>query len=486
MKTQIQTLLRGGMPIRKIAIALNISRQSVRKYSIELTDQPKNEESIKGQSGWHSALPWDRIATLEREGVTVTQLHKEFAPSVSYWSFWRHLRLVAPQVATITMRVPHKPGERVEIDYADGIPLVDRETAVKTKTQFFCGVLPFSSFIYAEFSLSQQLASFIASQERMWAFFGGVTPYMVVDNLKSGVLRAHVYDPDVNAAYCEYANHMGFAVIPARPYKPRDKATIEANIGALQGSFFQEVRERTFYSLNELNEAFFIFLRVFNDGVMKDYGVSRNQRFATERPLLKAIPPTRHEPCEWMPAKVHNDCHVQVERNYYSVPFAHVGKTVRVRLTSKMVEVFTEARESIAVHARLVGIGQTSTNDQHYPEKKLSILRFDVHQARTDASRIGPETTALVEFLIHEEYPLKYLRRIQGILRLHSSGHVTVAALEHGCKEAMKHKRPRLQFIKDCAENFPASGARLRLVKPERAPDEVYLHQADEVVGGAS
>jgi len=124
----------------------------------------------------------------------------------------------------------------------------------------------------------------------MFAYFGGVTPYVVVDNLKSGVLRAHLYDPDVNPTYCDFANHMGFAVLPARPFKARDKAAGESNIGVIQRDFFQEVRNRTFYSLADLNTAFRHYLERLNHAVMKDYGISRAQRFEGEKEGLKDLP----------------------------------------------------------------------------------------------------------------------------------------------------------------------------------------------------
>jgi transposase len=119
--------------------------------------------------------------------------------------------------------MPHVAGERCEIDYADGIGIVDAQTGEVNKTQFFCAVLPFSAYTFGEFVSNQKLSTFIESQERMWQFFGGVTAYAGIDNLKSGVSRAHLYDPDINPTYCEYAKHVGFAVLPARPYKPRDK-----------------------------------------------------------------------------------------------------------------------------------------------------------------------------------------------------------------------------------------------------------------------
>lgn len=109
-----------------------------------------------------------------------------------------------------------------------------------------------SSYTFGEFVLDQKLPTFLGVQERMFFFFGGVTPYVTPDNLKSGVHQAHLYDPDVNPTYCDFANHMGFAVLPARPYKSRDKASVESANGVIQRGFFQEVRNRTFYSLAEL------------------------------------------------------------------------------------------------------------------------------------------------------------------------------------------------------------------------------------------
>lgn len=113
----------------------------------------------------------------------------------------------------------------------------------------------------------------------MWAYFGGVAPYVVIDNLKSGVKKAHRYDPDVNPTYYDYANRNGFAAIPARPYTPCDKAAVEAAIGTIQRSFYQSVREKKYYSLVDLNRDFRRFLDEFNHGIMHDYGVSRRDPF---------------------------------------------------------------------------------------------------------------------------------------------------------------------------------------------------------------
>lgn len=483
MQSQIKVLKAQGASIRKMARALGISRQSVRKFARE--EEGKKEPTVQQpteKTAWFEQIDWAKVGELSKSGVTVKQLHIEFAPDATYWSFWSHLRRATPVAKEVTLRIEHKPGERVELDYADGIDVIDAASGEVRRTHLFMAVLPFSSYAYGEFAFSQKLTSFIDSQERMWRFFRGITPYVVIDNLKAGVIRAHRYDPDVNPTYCEYANHMGFAVLPARPRKPRDKATIEANIGAVQRSFYQEVREKHFYSLAELNAAFWAFVGRFNRLCMKDHGVSRAQRFEVERGLLKSIPDVAFEFAEWRQAKVHPDCHIQVERNFYSVPYRLAGQSVRVRVGAKVVEVFDAESEAVAAHPRLSGIGKMSTQEQHYPDRKLGIKRFEVRAAQAQASKIGPHTGALVETLIAGDYPLKHLRRIQGILRLNASGHVSNDGLEYACKQAAFFGKPRLQYIKACAEHFDANGARLKVVKPDREADTVYLHGDNEDV----
>jgi len=402
------------------------------------------------------------------------------APEIPYVKFWRAFRekvghQASPQQVTIWLH--HKPAEKAQIDFCDGLFITERGTGRKLLTQFFLGVLPFSSYTFGEFVLDQKLPTFIGAQQRMFAFFGGITPYVVVDNLKSGVHRADLYDPDVNPTYCDFANHMGFAVLPARPYKARDKGSGESHIGVIQRGFFQEVRNRVFYSLEELNQALRDYLHRLNREVMKDYGVSRNQRFEEEKKQLKALPPSPFELSEWRSAKVHPDCHIQVERNFYSVPFVYVGQKVRVRLTDKMVEVFNDDSQPIAAHGRLRGIGMFSTYDSHYPEKKLSVARFEVHHAKEQAQKLGPQVEQLVDKLLSTEYPLRHLRRVQGILRLAKRYPITPEALDHACGRALIFNKTRVAYIKDCALYFVTHGQRPTLLTPRREQGAVHLYQ---------
>jgi transposase len=287
MQTQIKTLSEQGHSIRRIARVLRLSRRTVRKF-LEQAPQPLSESG-----GWTETVNWDYVRQeVYGKGTTVKQIQREVAPEIAYVKFWRQFREKVNHQASpdqVTIRLHHQPAEKTQIDFSDGVWITEPATGKKTLTQFFLGVLPFSSYTFAEFVLDQKLCTFIGVQERMFAFFGGVTPYVVVDNLKSGVHRADLYYPDVNPTYWDFANHMGFAVLPARPYKPRDKGSGECHIGVLQRGFFQEVRNRVFYSLQELNQTLRDYLQRLNHEVMKDYGVSRNQRFEEEQKQLKAL-----------------------------------------------------------------------------------------------------------------------------------------------------------------------------------------------------
>jgi transposase len=485
MQQQIKILSERGYSIRAIARVLRLSRKTVRKYLTGSGTEIDGERSEPAP--WTETVDWQYVRQeVHGRGTTVKQIHQEVAPEVTYLAFWRAFKEEVGHQASpkeVTIRLHHKPAEKTQIDFCDGLLITDPLTGKTTATELFCGVLAFSSYTFGEFVLDQKLSTFIGVQERMFAFFGGVTPYVVVDNLKSGVHRADLYDPDVNPTYCDFANHMGFAVLPARPAKARDKGAGESAIGVIQRGFFQEVRNRVFYSLSELNAAFRAYLNRLNHAVMKDYGVSRSERFCEEKKALQALPYSPFELSDWRQAKVHPDCHIQVEKNFYSVPYVYVGHRVRVRLTEKIIEVFNEDSQPVAAHGRLTGIGQFSTFDSHYPEHKLSVARFEVRHAKEQAARLGLHVQNLVDLLLSGQHPLRHLRRVQGILRLAKRYPITPEAIDHACQRALTFNKTRLSYIKDCALYFVTHGQRPTLLAPTRQADTVHLHQQALIVG---
>jgi transposase len=239
-----------------VALALGVSRQTVRKFGSEPEVGAGAVEGLAKPPEWHSAVDWSAAGSEMAKGTTIKQLHQELAPEVTYASFRRRLLASAPRLIVATVRLEHKPGEQTQVDYCDGIPVVERTTGECKKTHLFCGVLPFSSYAFGEFAWSQKLPSFIASHERMWAFFGGVTPCVVIDNLKAGVKKSASLRSRYQSDLLRVRQPPRLRGAARSSHKPRDKACIEATIGAIQRGFFQEVRNQTFYTLPDLNAAF--------------------------------------------------------------------------------------------------------------------------------------------------------------------------------------------------------------------------------------
>ncbi len=479
MQRQILELHSKGYSARRIARTLRVGRNTINRV-IERGDVVASGAAMPD---WAKLVDWPKVRLEVAKGVQLNILAGEYAgDKISYVQFWRQFYKTYPEVPTVTMRLDHTPGEKTFFDYAEGIDIVNRETGEVTKTSLFCGVMAMSSYTFGEFTLTQKRDELTRSIENAFRFFGGVTPYVTVDNQRAAVDRAHWYDPDVNPAFVDFANHWGFAVIPARPYKPRDKGGNESGIGVIQRQFFQEVRDKTFYSLAELNQTFRIYIEKLNGAVMKDWGVTRLERFAGERHLLKPCPLQNWEASEWKSAKVHADCHVQVSKKFYSVPYKYVGLEVRVKLTAKIIEIFDQDLNSLAVHARLWGREIYSTDKRHYPEEKVALTQFSVQHAIKNAERVGPETLKLVSSLLEGEYPLKYLRRVQGILRLQQSLRVSRAALEYACKMGMTYNKTQFTYLQNTAQYFDKNGNKPSIVRtaPLREASSMYLHNSFE------
>ena len=481
MVEQIKELKAQGKPIRKISEILGISRNTVRRYLRGDDNTTKGgciDEKPEGDTDWKSRLPWQEILKKRRSGFQVNILHEQYcSKDVSYWSFGRALKKLdsIDPVAQVSIPQIHKAGEKVQVDYSDGLALYDYKTGKTRKTQLFCGVLAFSGYTFGQFSMTQSLASFIRSHEDMWSYFGGVAPYVVPDNLKAGVKKAHRYDPEINPTFCDFGNHCGFAVLPARPYRPRDKGLVETTIGAIQRSFYQQYREHRFYSLEDLNRAFARFLEAFNNKVMKDHGVSRLERFQAEKMLLKPLPKNRYELVEWKEAKVHPDCHIQIQHCYYSVPFKYVGQIVRVKKSNHQIQIFAQDLQVIASHKLSSRKGYRSTIDSHFPEKKLQACRFEIKQALSKAHAIGPKMSELAKNIFSGPHPLTGLRKAQGMLRCWGKDDIDQEAMEYAAGQCLTFAKYKTDYFRQCALSF-RSHNRAKLLAPVRSADDICLH----------
>ncbi len=360
---------------------------------------------------------------LKRPSVTLHLLWMEYLeehPSgYRYSQFCEIYRRWAKKLHP-SMRQRHRAGEKVFVDYSGKKPhLVDRRTGEEIPVELFVGVLGASSYTYAEATRSQELPNWITSHTRMLEFFGGSPEIYVPDNLKSGITTPCRYEAGVNRTYQELAEHYGAVVIPARSGKPRDKAKVEANVLVSQRWILAALRDRTFFSLAEFNEAIREKLIELNGRPMQHLGMSRRELYERlDRPALKPLPTERYQMAEWKPCRVNIDYHVEVDKNYYSVPYQLVGELLEARFTPMIVEVYFKSRR-VASHRRLSGRGQASTLPEHMPSSHRAHAEWTPSRIIRWAEKTGPATGRLVaEILSRYRHPEQGYRACLGILRL--------------------------------------------------------------------
>ena len=171
-------------------------------------------------------------------------------------------------------------GEKLFVDYAGlTVPIVSKETGETAPAQIFVAVLGASNYTFAEASWTQGSVDFIGSQVRALQFFGGVPEMLVPDNLRSAVTKACRYDPQINRSYQHMAEHFGCSILPARPYKPKDKAKVEAGVQLVERWILMRLRHATFFSLSELNWEIRRLLEDLNNRAFKQLPGCRRSQF---------------------------------------------------------------------------------------------------------------------------------------------------------------------------------------------------------------
>lgn len=362
-------------------------------------------------------------AELKRPGVTRLLLWQEYkAKHPDGWQYSvfcdQYRRWLATQ--DLVLRQHHVPGQKCFVDYAGHtIGVIDRATGEVREAQIFVAVLGASSYTYAEATWSQALPDWLASHVRALEFFGGSPAAVVPDNLKSGVTQAHRYEPELNPAYQDFAEHYGLAILPARVRKPRDKSKVEVAVQVVERWILAALRDRQFFSLPELNRAIRELLERINTRPFKKREGSRASFFhEIERAALRPLPGKPYQYATWKKAKVHLDYHIEVERAYYSVPYKLIGQTVEVRLTANTIEIF-HRQKLVAAHARAVKRGVFSTTAEHRPERHAHVVELTHERLQAQAAAVGPATVEVLQRQrLVRRHPDESLRANQGILRL--------------------------------------------------------------------
>jgi len=333
----------------------------------------------------------------------------------------------------VVLRQEYHAGEKLFVDWAgETIPIHDREGGETRKGHLFVAVLGASSYTYAEVTADEQMDHWLGAHMRAFEFFGGVPKLIVPDNAKTGVNKACRYDPDLNPTYQEMALHYGVGVVPARPYKPRDKAKVESGVLLIERWIIAALRHHRFFSVGDANQAVRELLDRVNQKPFRKRPGSRASLFAElDKPALRALPAERFDMSQWTRAKVNIDYHVAFDTNFYSVPYNLVHEVVEIRSTPTTVEILHKGQR-VASHLRGRGHGKAITVHEHRPKSHQAHLEWTPSRMLDWAKRIGPQTAQLFDRILADKpHPEMGYRGCLGLIRLaekHSPQRMEAAA----------------------------------------------------------
>lgn len=344
---------------------------------------------------------------LKRKGVTKLLLWQEYRQrhpedGYSYAQFCHRYREWLSRQQR-SMRQVHRAGEKLFVDYCGPtIGVTNPDTGEIREAQIFVAVLGASNYTFACASWTQKQEDWLNAHVQALEFLGGVPEILVPDNLKSAVRKTHRYDPDINPSYQQLATHYQTAIVPARPYRPKDKAKVEVAVQIVERWILARLRHQTFFTLASLNQAIRLLLEDLNQRSFKKLPGSRRSQFEQlDKPVLRDLPITRYQYVEIKKARVHIDYHIEYDKHYYSVPHYLVKHTVEVWASCTTVVIYQHGKR-VASHPRSHRQGGHSTCPEHMPESHRSIHEWSPKRFLQWAGDIGVETREVVNYLLQE------------------------------------------------------------------------------------
>jgi len=472
---QLFKLKSEGKSNREIARLLGIHRETVRSYVNEamalgfsfsaMADAGEKElyewfgkaEMTRGVNKGQSEALYAMFPYMQKElaktGVDRQVLYDEYKNAnpngYSYNHFCREYRLwcAARDVAGV---MEHKAGDKVFVDFAGKrLAVTDRDTGEVKAVEVFVAILGFSQFTYVEATPSQKRDAFINVVENMLHYIGGVPAAIVPDNLKSAVYRANKYEPELNEAFERFALHYGTTIIPTRSRKPKDKAPVEGAVKIVYSRIYALLRNRVFFSIEELNAGIRELLVPYNNKTSKNASDTRaNLLNLVERNELKPLPANRHEMFSYAMATVYKNAYIMLQEDghYYTVPCELIGKRVKLAYNSKTVEIYFKMKH-VASHKRDTTKGTRTTVQAHLPANIQAVNEFSFDKMMNWAASIGKYTEEVITSIIDTRpHPDQARKSCMGILQM--SKKVGRERLEKACQRALFYGNYGYRVIK--------------------------------------
>ena len=348
----------------------------------------------------------------------------------------------------------------MQVDYAGlKIPITDPQTGRIKEASVFVAVLPASNYSYAEVQPKENQCNWNNAHVRAFEFFGGVVRIVVPDNLTTGITKPNYFEPGVNNAYQELAEHYKFAVLPARVRKPSDKGKVENGVLNVERWVIAPLRHRTFFSVYEAEKAVKEELHKLNNKIMKAVGRSRRQEFEEiDLPNLQPLPEYKYEYVQTKTAKVNIDYHIEFDKHFYSVPYRLIHQRVEVRASERMLEIYYKGKP-VASHPRSFRMGRFSTLREHMPDNHKFMEDLSAERLIQWAEAIGPHTKNMIQAALQaKDIPQQAYRTCLGVIRLGKK--YPVHLLEQACQAAFEARVFSYSAVKqelDLLQEHPGS-----------------------------
>ena len=487
----ILTLHQSGHSNRQIADLLEVDRETVGKYVSGAAENPPNAPTGSSTGPPSRCEPFREIIEAKlQQGLSATRIHQDLVDehqfAASYWSVQRFVARLQTTSELPMRRLETEAGEEAQVDFGSGAPVITPE-GKRRRPWIFRIVLSHSRKAYSEAVWRQTTECFLQCLENAFHYFGGVPKRLVIDNLKAAVPRADWYDPEVHPKLQSFAAHYGTAFLPTKPYTPRHKGKVESGVKYVKNN---ALKGRTFSSLAEENQ----FLLDWEAHVAdtRIHGTTKQQVqklfLESESAALLPLPLERFPFFHEARRVVHRDGHVEVDKAYYSAPPEYVGRRLWARWDGRLVRLFNDRWEQLAVHAKAEP-GRFRTAAEHIPKEKVSAVERGTDALLRQIATIGPQTRQWAEATTQVR-GVEGVRVLVGLKAL--AGKHSTEALERACETALAYGAHRLRTIRqllkrqadaqqqfDFVEEHPIirplsdySLASLSQFRKERNPDE--------------
>lgn len=345
-------------------------------------------------------------------------LHKH-PDGFKFTSFCCHLNRYLDQTRPL-MHIEHKAGDKMFIDFAgEKMCYWNRDTGEQIQVEVFAAILGCSQLVYVETVASQKKEDLIRGCENAIHYYGGVPAALVPDNLKSAVTKSSKYEPTLNETFEDFASHYNTTVLPARSYRPRDKALVEGIVKIIYTNIYTSIDKHDFFSLHELNAAIKIELEKLNNKLLTGRDYSRRQQFEEiEKQALRPLPQYRYDFKQQYICTVMKNgfaC-LRTDKHYYSVPYRLIGKKVKILYTDNQVEIFYDYN-SVALHERNMRPYSYSVIKDHLASSHQFVTEWSTEKFITDAKKIHDDVALYIEQVIQSKtHPEAAYKSCMGIL----------------------------------------------------------------------